>query len=125
MWSHLTWAYGSVFTHIWSNLWFTLSLLWIDFNSWRYLLYHCYYARKVTKHLFSNRVENIAPAAKVIRRMKYFRIDLLGKPILAVILLEIDNVCIMTQVEIHCKIKPQPSGFTLGSALRNSLGLGF
>ena len=68
-------------------------------------------------------LENIAPAARVIRRIISVCYALLGKTILEVWFLENDDVHIMAQVRIDREIWPQPSGVPSGSALGNSLGL--
>ena len=49
-------------------------------------------------------LENMAPAAKSIQSNNSSSIALLGKPILEVRYLEIDNVCIMNWVWIHDEI---------------------
>ena len=67
--------------------------------------------------------ENIAPAARPIRKINTSNIALPGKTILEVYLLEIENVCIMTQVRIYGEIQTEPSGISTGSDLRISLVL--
>ena len=63
--------------------------------------------------------ENIDPAARAIQRINFSNIALPGRSIL-----EIENVCIMTQVGIYNKIfKPDPSENPLASALWISLVL--
>ena len=67
--------------------------------------------------------ENIAPAARPIRRINSSNIALPGRTLLEVKFLEIENVCIMTQVRIYGDIQPEPlkipqappSGFPLFS----------
>ena len=51
--------------------------------------------------------ENIAPAATPIRRIKSSNIALPGRKIQKLKLLEIENVCIMTQVRTYSDIWPQ------------------
>ena len=65
--------------------------------------------------------ENIAPAARPIRRINPSNIALPGRTILEVQHLDIENVCILTQVGIYGEINPEPSGNSLGAALRISL----
>ena len=49
-------------------------------------------------------LENIGPAARAIRKINSSNIAQPGKTILDVSFLEIDNVCIMTQVRIYGEI---------------------
>ena len=60
---------------------------------------------------------NIAPAAGPIQRINSCNIALPGRTILEVQLLEIEKVCIMTQVRIHGEIQPEPLGNPSGSTL--------
>ena len=61
-------------------------------------------------------LENIRPAARAIQKVNFSNISQQGRTILDVSLLEIDNVCIMTQVGMHGEIYPRP--------LENTSGLG-
>ena len=63
------------------------------------------------------------PAARPIQRINSSNIALPVKTILKVKLLEIENVCNMTQVGVYGEIWPEPSGNPLGSAHGISLVL--
>ena len=61
-------------------------------------------------------LENIGPAARAIQKINFSNIAQPGMIILDVSLLEIDSICIMTEVGIYGEIKPGPSENPLGSA---------
>ena len=67
--------------------------------------------------------ENIAQSARLIRRFNSSNIALPQRTIMEKQLLQIEKVCIMTQVGIYGEIKPKPSRNPLGSAHGISLML--